>query len=149
MRKPVTPSAMMLSAVPETTCSIRRSIDANAWMSEKRAPETTATTKPIHTAPSGPTDVPCSASVTTVPKKAPMSIMPSSAMLTTPERSQIVPPMAASARCVAMRIAEANRSGFRTSLSMCGHPPATLQYPVGDERLRGHEEDDERLDDRH
>jgi hypothetical protein len=44
--------------------------------------------------------------------------MPSSAMFTTPERSQMVPPMAAKASGVAILIAEAKRSGVMMSLSM-------------------------------
>src|SRR5450759_1936584 len=131
IRKPVSPSARMLSAVPETTWSMRSVPDANAWMADRRTPAT---------------------SVTTTPKNAPTSIMPSSAMLTTPERSQMVPPIAARASGVAMRMADANRSGVR-KLSHIGVPLplesellTALDEP-GDDRLGAHEEDDERLHD--
>src|SRR5450759_130773 len=129
----------MLSAVPDTTWSAFSVTEANACNAARPAPATTAAMTPSHVLPV--------ASATAVPANAPVSIMPSSAMLTMPLRSQIVPPMAASASGVAMRIADAKRSGLRTSLSTGRHrllPGA--DEPVHD-RLGRHEEDHEPLDD--
>ena len=62
------------------------------------------------------TQLPVSAQ-TTIPKNAPASIIPSSPMFTTPERSQKMPPIAASASGVAKRSVAATRPMLKTDSS--------------------------------
>src|SRR2546423_6451174 len=94
---------------------------------------------------------------------APVSMMPSRAMFTTPERSHIMPPSAANVRGVAVMSVMLSRltgssccrnsvmtRGVDLALSygdgLSGSTPKSKQE--GDDRRRGHEDDDERLDDR-
>ena len=56
-------------------------------------------------------------------KKAPISIIPSSPMFTTPERSQKMPPIAAKASGVAKRSVEAMSPPVRTASSVSFSTP--------------------------
>ena len=67
-------------AVPETIWSARRWIEKTAWTLAMSAPKTAAPRRPT-------THVP-PLSEAQMPKNAPVSIIPSRPMLTTPERSQ-------------------------------------------------------------
>ena len=87
------PTASRFSAVPETIWSARSVTANSACSAAKTAPATIAITiprshEPVLSAPSAP-------------KNAPISIMPSSAMLMTPERSEKSPPSAPSVSGVA------------------------------------------------
>ena len=73
-----------MTAKPLTIWSARRWIEKTAWMSASRPPNSIAirsptTQLPLQTEPQ-------------IPKKAPVSIIPSSPMFTTPERSEKIPP---------------------------------------------------------
>ena len=80
------PTASRFSAVPETIWSARNVIANSACSAAKIAPEATAMTTPRNHEPV--------TSAPQAPKNAPISIMPSSAMLMTPERSENRPPSA-------------------------------------------------------
>ena len=89
------PSAMMLIPVPLTTWSARSWIDTNACTRPISAPAATPARiprnqEPVRSAPK-------------IPKKAPVSIMPSSPMLMTPLRSDRMPPIAPKMSGVAKR----------------------------------------------
>src|SRR5690606_3061344 len=106
---------------------------------EKRAPTRTAANNPSHAEP-----VICAMAK---PDTAPISIMPSTPRLSTPERSTTSSPMAAirsgvAAVAIVRRIAcvKSMRSGL--SRSGCGYEPNTIE----DERIAGeHEEQDHAL----
>ena len=90
---PVTPSARKLIAVPLTIWSARRLIETKAWISAVNPPATAAAR-----IPSGHES---SLSAARIAKNAPMSIIPSRPMFTTPERSLNMPPTAANVSGVA------------------------------------------------
>ena len=87
------PSARKLIAVPPTIWSARRWIAKKAWMSAKPAPAAAAQSRPSGHEPS--------LSAPRMPKNAPVSIIPSRPMFTTPLRSEKMPPIAAKASGVA------------------------------------------------
>ena len=72
--------------MPDTIWSARNVTANSACKAPKTAPETTANTSPSSHEPV--------MSAPQAPKNAPISIMPSSAMLMTPERSENSPPSA-------------------------------------------------------
>ena len=76
-----------MTAKPLTIWSARRWIEKTPWMSASRPPEIIAVRTPT-------TQLPVSIEPQTA-KNAPMSIIPSSPMFTTPERSEKMPPIAA------------------------------------------------------
>jgi hypothetical protein len=80
-------------------------IEAHAWSAEKTPAPTIAAMTPSHVLPVS--------SAAVVPANAATSINPSIAMLTTPDRSQMEAPTAASAMGVANLTAEANSSGVK------------------------------------
>ena len=82
-----------MTAVPETIWSARRLIANTAWMSARAPPAAIPITSP-------PTQEDVT-SAPQAPKNAPVSIIPSSPMLTTPERSETTPPSAAKVSGVA------------------------------------------------
>jgi hypothetical protein len=82
-----------LIAVPLTIWSARRLIETNAWISAVRPPATIAAASPSHHE--------LSLSAARIAKNAPISIIPSSPMFTTPERSLNMPPIAANVSGVA------------------------------------------------
>ena len=89
------PSARKLIAVPETIWSARRR-DREDRVDERRAaPPASSADERGRRPTSRVTSAP------QAPKKAPISIMPSSPMLTTPERSDVTPPSAANVSGVA------------------------------------------------
>ena len=94
--------------MPPTTWSARRLIDSTACTNPIDAPEAMPMTapsshEPVRSAPK-------------MPKKAPISIMPSSPMLITPLRSDSTPPRAAKVSGVAKRsIAAINADHTKTS----------------------------------
>ena len=103
------PSARKLIAVPPTIWSDRRVMEKNAWMSPMTAPDaspmrTPRVQDPVTSAPQ-------------IEKNEPMSIIPSSPMLTTPERSEKRPPSAAKRSGVANRIVEAKSAPQITTAS--------------------------------
>ncbi len=87
------PSARKLIAKPPTTWSARRWMAKNACTSAKSAPESAAA--------SSPSTHEFSLSAARMPKKAPLSSIPSRPMFTTPLRSEKMPPIAAKASGVA------------------------------------------------
>ena len=84
---PVTPSARKLIAVPLTIWSARSWIDTNAWINAINPPATIAQRMPSDQLPN--------LSAPSTAKNAPVNIIPSSPMFTTPLRSQNIPPRAA------------------------------------------------------
>ncbi len=96
-------------AKPLMIWSAIRWMEKNAWMVARTPPAAMAPRTPI-------TQLPVSAQ-TTIPKNAPASIIPSSPMFTTPERSQKMPPIAASASGVAKRSVAATRPMLKTDSS--------------------------------
>src|SRR6476661_7868097 len=90
--------------------------------------------------------------VTAAAVNAPASILPSSAMLITPERSEKSPPSAASTSGVASLMVEAIKENVKMSLIQLG--PQTLHWSdfanqPFEERLRCDEENDDSLKDLH
>ncbi len=104
------PRARKFMAVPITIWSARRWMVNTAWTAASRPPAIMATSSPTihdppHTAPQ-------------MPKKAPISIIPSRPMLTTPERSENTPPMAAYPSGAAYTRVAANSPELTTSPSV-------------------------------
>ena len=98
-RYPVNPYARTLIAKPEMTWSARKWIDQIAWRSAIAPPDRIPTSSPrTHES---------SLSAAMIPKKAPINIIPSSPMFTTPERSEIIPPSAPKISGVAKRSIDA------------------------------------------
>jgi hypothetical protein len=91
----VIPIARKLTAKPLTTWSARSAIEKTAWI--------TASTPPAAVPTSTPSTHESSRSAPKIPKKAPISIMPSRPMLMTPLRSDRMPPIAANTSGVAKR----------------------------------------------
>src|SRR2546428_7249899 len=140
----------MLSAMPLTIWSARKVTDASAWSAARPTPASSATTSATGRLPV--------LSAATMPKNAPTSMQPSSAMFVTPERSVITPPSAASAIGVASRsVAARTPAPMSTSrLTALPLPPRSCQClrrgaaPRGDrphDRLGSDHEQDDRLDD--
>jgi len=90
--KTVNPFARRFIPVPETTWSALNVIEANAWISEKSPPVSAASASA-----SGMERPVLVSKITCIIAAviAPIDINPSSAIFTTPERSQIIPPIAA------------------------------------------------------
>ena len=88
------PIASMLIATPRTVWSARQRMAGTAKKRENNAPTTMATSKAIHGL-EAPTPKSVKVSVVMIPVAAPMTMIPSRAMLTTPERSLKIPPSAA------------------------------------------------------
>src|SRR5215218_9565731 len=101
------PSARKFTAVPPTIWSARRWIAKKAWTSASSPPEAIAIATPQ-------TQLPV-LSAPQMPQNAPISIMPSRPMFTTPERSENIPPSAAKVSGVAKTSIEAIRLGVKTS----------------------------------
>jgi hypothetical protein len=80
------PGASRLMATPETVWSAVKVTDAKAWSAAMSIPQTPANKKPSHGLPVR--------WLPATPAKAPTAIMPSMAMLVTPERSETTPPRA-------------------------------------------------------
>ena len=100
------PSARKFTATPPTIWSARRWIAKKAWTSASAPPEAIAirtpqTQLPVLSAPQ-------------MPQKAPISIIPSRPMFTTPERSENIPPSAPKVRGVAKTSIEAIRLAVKT-----------------------------------
>src|SRR5205807_2063899 len=87
-------TARMLMTVPLTIWSTRKEIERMAWME--------AISTPARIAAATPSQRLWLAKATAKPTKAPVSMMPSRAMLVTPDRSHMTPPKAASASGVAV-----------------------------------------------
>jgi hypothetical protein len=86
-RYPVRPAARTFTAKPEMIWSARKWIDHTACSSAAAPPERIAIRSPsTHES---------SLSAARIPKNAPIIIIPSSPMFTTPERSENIPPRAA------------------------------------------------------
>ena len=133
----------MLIAVPETTWSARRLIEAKRAAPRTRRPRRTAAK---HAEP----DAAGEQRSDRDRANAAMSMSPSSAMFTTPERSQIGRPDGGERD----RRREAHRRGEQLGSEdvtlATGPPPSALRMRCDDprdDRLGGDEEDDERLDD--
>ena len=89
-------------AVPPTIWSARRWIAQTAWMNAIVPPASMAIRTPVHQWPV--------LSAPQMPQNAPISIIPSSPMFTTPERSENMPPIEAKASGVAKRRVAAIRA---------------------------------------
>src|SRR5262245_18645889 len=100
------PSARKLTATPPTIWSARRWIAKKAWTSASRPPESIAI-------PTPQTQLPV-LSAPQMPQKAPISIIPSRPMFTTPERSEKMPPSAAKVSGVAKTSIDAIRLAVKT-----------------------------------
>src|SRR5439155_9025165 len=156
----------MLMTIPLTIWSTRNSIERTACSAAISMPDTRAASSPsarlwVTKAAAKPT-------------KAVVSMMPSSAMLVTPERSHMIPPSAASTRGVAattvavarltswafwnqapivattLRDPLARRRGRESPLADADGGRGRLPEPQdpADQQRRGHEHDHRRLDDR-
>src|SRR5258706_4316600 len=137
----------MLSAIPLTIWSARKAIEATAWSAARAIPARSATASATGRLPV--------LSAATIPKNAPTSMQPSSAMFVTPERSVMTPPRAASAMGVARRsVAASTPAPMRTSrltassrsregLGRCAAP----RRDRSDDGLRGDDEQHDRFDD--
>ena len=117
----MTPSARKLTAKPLTIWSARRWIEKNAWISASSAPKSMAISRPT-------TQLPLQIEPQTA-KNAPISIIPSSPMFTTPERSEKIPPIAANASGVANRSVEASSPAVSTSWSVDFSTPCAQSPP--------------------
>ena len=96
-------------AKPEMTWSARKWIDQIAWSSAAAPPERIPTSSPrTHES---------SLSAAMTAKKAPISIIPSRPMFTTPERSEIMPPSAPKMSGVAKRSMDAKSADQTTTAS--------------------------------
>ena len=105
----VSPSAIRLIAVPPTIWSARKVIEKKACSRPKTPPERIPIARPVIQLP-----------VTSAPqiaKNAPVSIMPSSPMFTTPERSENSPPRDAKRSGVAYRSAAPKSAPQTTAVS--------------------------------
>src|SRR6266508_2390721 len=120
-RYPVRPSARKLTAKPLTIWSARRWIEKKAWMSARSPPKSIAMRRPT-------TQLPLQTEPQ-IPKKAPVSIIPSSPMFTTPARSEKIPPMAAKASGVAKRRVEARTPAVRMLSSVDASLPCSQAAP--------------------
>ena len=110
--------------MPLTIWSTRRLIEKKAWMAARAPPQAAAIRiascqLPVTSAPQAP-------------KKAPVSIIPSRPMLTTPDRSERMPPIAAKASGVANRRVAASRPVLSTASSesvsrVCTHSAPARQ----------------------
>jgi hypothetical protein len=96
---PVIPSARKLTAVPPTIWSARRWMAKKAWTSASKPPASIPIRTPLTQEPD--------LSAPQIPQKAPISIIPSSPMFTTPLRSENIPPIAAKVSGVAKTSIEA------------------------------------------
>jgi len=85
-RYPVRPTARKLTAVPLTIWSAWRWIAHTAWTNAAAPPARIPARRPSHHE--------SSLSAAMIPKKAPISIIPSRPTFTTPERSENMPPSA-------------------------------------------------------
>ena len=101
--------------MPLTIWSARRLIETNAWIRAARPPAATAAAR----MPSGHES---SLSAARIAKNAPISIIPSSPMFTTPERSLNMPPSAANVSGVAYRSIAARSADQTTTLSSFASP---------------------------
>ncbi len=106
----------MLIAVPLTTWSALKRIVASAWIEATAMPATIAAAIAIQGLPVK--------WFTAAAANAPASISPSSAMLITPERSENIPPSAASRSGVASRIVEKTIATLKISSIRPSPPPA-------------------------
>src|SRR6266849_5555001 len=95
----------MLIAIPDTIWSARNWMETTAWINAIRPPATIATSVASHGL--------CQARSATTEKKAPVSIMPSMAMFTTPLRSEMTPPSAGRRRRTAAASAACHRLAVR------------------------------------
>src|SRR5205814_43408 len=93
----------MLIAVPLTICSARSVIEKKACTNAIAPPAAIPISRPRNHEPV--------MSAPKIPKKAPVSIMPSRAMFTTPERSDTMPPSAPKVSGVAQRRRDQCRPG--------------------------------------
>src|SRR5919108_406655 len=151
------PRARKFTAVPLTIWSARRWIEKTACTKASAAPAAMPMKRPpthelVRSAPQAP-------------KNAPISIIPSRPMFTTPLRSENMPPSAANVSGVAYRSVAAVSADHVMTASRCGtaarvakmpptipRMPAALELPpqlpeVDDEEVGPDEEDDEALDD--
>ncbi len=119
----VMPVARMLIAVPETIWSARRWIAKTACTSASMAPKKAAPTSPSSHVPV--------LSAAQMPKNAPISIIPSSPMLTTPARSEIRPPSAPNVSGVAYWSVPANSPAVTTptTVDFCAPSIASPSAP--------------------
>ncbi len=128
--KAVMPVARMLTAVPETIWSARR------WIAKIAC--TRASSAPKKAAPTSPSSHEPSLSAHMMPKNAPVSIMPSRPMLTTPARSEIRPPSAPKVSGVAYWSVPAKRPAvtIATTVERCAfsitkaRPAPTMPVPM-------------------
>jgi hypothetical protein len=102
----VIPRARKLTATPPTIWSARRWIAKTACTTASRPPEMIPITSP-------PTQLPV-LSAPQIPQNAPISIIPSRPMFTTPERSENMPPIAAKVSGVAKTSIDAIRLAVKT-----------------------------------
>ena len=138
-RKTVKPAAKMLIAIPLTIWSARNWIETTAWIDAISPPAMIATTVASHAL--------CQARSATTAKKAPVSIMPSIAMFTTPLRSEMTPPRAgsssrtAAARTACQRLAVNRRWPMSPSTLMwvpgAGRPIPTSNPQQAEARVEG------------
>src|SRR4030042_6109891 len=127
----------MLIATPDTIWSPLIVTLRKAWMRAIRAPAATAMSTPSQTLPVK--------KAPTTPAKAPVSIMPSRPMFTTPERSEKMPPMAVKTRGVARRTAAAKNAAVKNSINPSStdrllsfqHGPQARQEHAGDHQDEG------------
>src|SRR2546428_11310629 len=140
----------MLSAMPLTIWSARKVTDASAWSAARATPASSATTSATGRLPV--------LSAATIPKNAPTSMQPSSAMFVTPDRSVLTPPNAASAiggasRSVAARTPAPMRTSTLTASSSRSRERlgrrAAARRDRPHDRLGGYDEEDDGLDDLH
>jgi hypothetical protein len=106
-----------LIAAPETIWSARRLTANTAWSSPMTPPATRPMTIP-------PIQL-CVMSAPQAPKNAPVSIIPSRPMLTTPDRSEMTPPSAPNVSGVAKRSAAATSADHTTTRSRFPTPDFT------------------------
>src|SRR6266513_2729766 len=125
-RNTVSPAAKMLIAIPLTIWSARNWIETTAWIEAINPPAMIATAVASQTL--------CQARSATTAKNAPVSIMPSIAMFTTPLRSEMTPPRAGSRRELGWQ---------RGRRATEGQAPPDRADKVG-----GDAEEDERLQDK-
>ena len=100
------PRARKFTATPPTIWSALRWIAKKACTSASNPPEAIAIATPH-------TQLPV-LSAPQIPQKAPISIMPSRPMFTTPERSENIPPIAAKVSGVAKTSIDAIRLAVKT-----------------------------------
>jgi len=134
----VKPMARMLMATPLTIWFPTNLTTRTAWSRPSRPPTSTAARTPSQGFPVK--------KLTATPEKAPVSIMPSRPMLTTPALSEKIPPREVSAMGVAIRSDAAKSPMLITSMS------STMLTPLekgSNEHWRRDEEDHEGLKHHH